>query len=722
MDVDKPQPGVAPQCAAEAEDTAMEYVTTSKEGDGVDGNRNHVNQKLSEDVKMKDAAEPESQAATVQDAASYGEQAEVASTKNTSVLSDAPEPPQPRKKETGFQDKCASSAASATSNAAKSSSKMAREREDEPGDQPAAKRIRTEPPEADTEPTGAAGAAARAEAPQPAYVSGEAEATPTPPDDWARYNDPERDNESLTSNMLRDAKKAIAGIKKTKMGEKLSSPVEINWPELSESYAAVIKNPMDFGKMERNLKEGHYKMLRALKDDAILIYANCCQFNGVSHGITLQAHGYVERVMEALKQAGHDKSRLHRKDSKPVPTPAKRQTEPRTATKKPRRESPAAPATSSAPRVTGESPTFAPAPSGMPLIRRDSTKNAEDKRPIVPPKNKDLEYASKSQKKKLTGEMKFYEELLNQLMSQKHGSLNGPFLMPVDPVALNIPTYFQVIKKPIDLSTIRERIDSGHYKKGKDIEADLNLMFKNCYKFNPVGNFIHDTGKQLEEVCRRLLAEKDAWMKKNAPPTSQPKPPRRAQESDSEDSIADEGEGAEDEASADVRVLNQTIKALENRVKEESDKISKELAKSTPDESLVSISQMLLNTLQTQLIQEKKKMAETKKQPVSKPKQSKSGKPSKPSVSSQKKASATKKAGGSSKKVSKPKRGEPTDKHRTAVTDGILQLGDPDMERCIEIIKKDTNQQVGLFHCEGIDPLLIGSCVTSRANMGVTEQ
>jgi hypothetical protein len=42
--------------------------------------------------------------------------------------------------------------------------------------------------------------------------------------------------------------------------------------------------------------------------------------------------------------------------------------------------------------------------------------------------------------------------MLEKLM--KH-DLGGPFEQPVDPVFLNIPTYFDVIKNPMDFSTVK---------------------------------------------------------------------------------------------------------------------------------------------------------------------------------------------------------------------------------------------------------------------------
>jgi Bromodomain len=39
------------------------------------------------------------------------------------------------------------------------------------------------------------------------------------------------------------------------------------------------------------------------------------------------------------------------------------------------------------------------------------------------------------------------------------------FLVPVDPVALAIPTYFTIVKEPMDISTIEQKISHGRYQK-----------------------------------------------------------------------------------------------------------------------------------------------------------------------------------------------------------------------------------------------------------------
>lgn len=86
-------------------------------------------------------------------------------------------------------------------------------------------------------------------------------------------------------------------------------------------------------------------------------------------------------------------------------------------------------------------------------------------------------------------------------------------LMPLfvtDYVALNIPQYPSIVKKPIDLGTIRQKLEGGRYPMPPfdAFEADMRLLFKNCYLFNPPGSPVHEWGQKLEDVFNRKWDER----------------------------------------------------------------------------------------------------------------------------------------------------------------------------------------------------------------------
>lgn len=75
-----------------------------------------------------------------------------------------------------------------------------------------------------------------------------------------------------------------------------------------------------------------------------------------------------------------------------------------------------------------------------------------------------------------------------------------PFLTPVDPVALNIPDYFDKIKNPMDISTIKHKILTDTYTSPTQFKSDMDLMFSNCYTYNPKDTPVHNMGLELEKT------------------------------------------------------------------------------------------------------------------------------------------------------------------------------------------------------------------------------
>lgn len=84
--------------------------------------------------------------------------------------------------------------------------------------------------------------------------------------------------------------------------------------------------------------------------------------------------------------------------------------------------------------------------------------------------------------------MKQCEMLLKRLMNHQLGWV---FNDPVDVVKLNIPDYFTIIKRPMDLGTIKANIASGVYSSPLDFLADVRLTFKNAMEYNPPGHDVH---------------------------------------------------------------------------------------------------------------------------------------------------------------------------------------------------------------------------------------
>ncbi|XP_040042499.2 CREB-binding protein isoform X1 [Gasterosteus aculeatus] len=87
---------------------------------------------------------------------------------------------------------------------------------------------------------------------------------------------------------------------------------------------------------------------------------------------------------------------------------------------------------------------------------------------------------------------------LESLYRQDPESL--PFRQPVDPMLLGIPDYFDIVKCPIDLSTIKRKLDTGQYQEPWQYVEDVWLMFNNAWLYNRKTSRVYKYCSKLAEV------------------------------------------------------------------------------------------------------------------------------------------------------------------------------------------------------------------------------
>lgn len=133
-----------------------------------------------------------------------------------------------------------------------------------------------------------------------------------------------------------------------------------------------------------------------------------------------------------------------------------------------------------------------------------------------------------------------------------------PFLVPVDPIALNIPEYLDVIKHPMDLGTMKTRLDSGAYASLADFVSDYRLVISNCRTFNPPGTDIVMMAGRLEALLEAKLIEKETA----APPAPKTQPSKKSRD---ESSFAGTFTAADGDR---ILALNRQIQTLQSELNE----------------------------------------------------------------------------------------------------------------------------------------------------------
>ncbi|XP_061375996.1 uncharacterized protein LOC133318070 [Gastrolobium bilobum] len=75
-----------------------------------------------------------------------------------------------------------------------------------------------------------------------------------------------------------------------------------------------------------------------------------------------------------------------------------------------------------------------------------------------------------------------------------------PFNVPVNPEALGIPDYFDIIDTPMDFGTVCNNIEKNDkYMNSEDVFKDVQYIWDNCYKYNNKGDYILDLMRRVKK-------------------------------------------------------------------------------------------------------------------------------------------------------------------------------------------------------------------------------
>ncbi|VDP85670.1 unnamed protein product [Echinostoma caproni] len=98
--------------------------------------------------------------------------------------------------------------------------------------------------------------------------------------------------------------------------------------------------------------------------------------------------------------------------------------------------------------------------------------------------------------------LRHFLQLHEEISNDKHAE---PFIAPVDPVVLHIPDYFQVIKEPMDLTTIRNNLEDGKYSDPWQVVEHFRLMFNNAWLYNKKTSRVYKMCSKLAELFQSRI-------------------------------------------------------------------------------------------------------------------------------------------------------------------------------------------------------------------------
>ncbi|KAI8388692.1 Bromodomain-containing protein [Radiomyces spectabilis] len=346
--------------------------------------------------------------------------------------------------------------------------------------------------------------------------------------------------EGMPSDEAKKARRILNKLIKHRSAIPFLQPVDENL-DGAPDYFKIIKRPMDLGTIKSKMENRRYTSFRQFEDDLRLMFSNCFAYNGPGTFVYNECQT-LEAVLEkelanirgkepeetqnmTIVESPAPSPRLSHAPAIVPPKPPKPSAEPsRPAAPTEKATVPASksaiPATASA-QASTSSPVPVSATPTTPATSAATATPVSSASPSMPPKKPEREETDREK----------VHTILRKTMENQHAF---EFLRPVDPIKQGIPHYLNIIKKPMDLGTVKAKYKTGQYKKAQQFDEDVRLMFRNCYTFNPPNTYVYNEAKALEEVYNKYwqmyygAPTAAASEKKSESPAVIAKPPKPA--------------------------------------------------------------------------------------------------------------------------------------------------------------------------------------------------
>merc|ERR1719244_1175313 len=354
---------------------------------------------------------------------------------------------------------------------------------------------------------------------------------------------------------------------KHQFGWPFQTPVDamkLNIPD----YHKIIKHPMDFGTIKKRLDNNYYWSAKECIKDFNTVFTNCYVYNKAGEDIVVMAQTleklFLTKIASMPKEETESNPAAGVKDDKskkkvvgPTPpaaapgtarpvrsmsvtsstsdggapvesAPPSTTTTPTTLVAPPQETQPPTPPPPQPTTQPGESPVATPSgPDFAPPIKKkqgvkrkadtttadpsggdtgDEKKPARQiKKPVKDMPDTAPQHSTKP-KNRMTEAMKACNEIIKEMFSKKHSAYAWPFYKPVDTEQLDLHDYKTVIKKPMDLGTVKTKMEGRDYRTPAEFAIDMRLIFTNCYKYNPPEHDVVAMARKLQDVFEMRYA------------------------------------------------------------------------------------------------------------------------------------------------------------------------------------------------------------------------
>ncbi|XP_056379131.1 bromodomain testis-specific protein [Hyla sarda] len=363
----------------------------------------------------------------------------------------------------------------------------------------------------------------------------------------------------LTNQLQYLEKAVLKAIWKHHFSWPFQQPVDaakLNLPD----YYQIIKNPMDLSTIRKRLEYNYYPRALDCMQDFNTMFTNCYVYNKPGDDIVLMAQELEKVFMEKIAEMPQEEIELSvvgnrsvknklrtssegesKEDTEPTPAPKKKMTSqkmlrhpfprpviammPQRTTLvplsivRPAKTAPSSPVSKVKKGIKRKADTTTPAVPLMSTSCESSPVPAP--RPTQIPSNSEKPQADTSVRdlpdsqhqvqisinNPQSEQLKHCHNILNEMMSKKHAGYAWPFYKPLDSGCLSLPGLSDIMNCPMDLGTIRDKMESRQYKDTREFASDVRLMFMNCYKHSSPDSEVVNMARKLQDVFEIMFAK-----------------------------------------------------------------------------------------------------------------------------------------------------------------------------------------------------------------------
>uniref|UniRef100_A0AC34RSG6 Bromodomain-containing protein n=1 Tax=Panagrolaimus sp. JU765 TaxID=591449 RepID=A0AC34RSG6_9BILA len=288
-------------------------------------------------------------------------------------------------------------------------------------------------------------------------------------------------------------------------------------------YFDVVKRPMDLGTVEQRIKNKYYVCFNECLQDIKQVWENCYAYNSPTEDVSYMCKNVENAFNEKIRK-------LPSEEYEVTPSWIKSKKKKSSGRHPP-------------PKVSREASTFSSASElattsdELRSLKRKGEPIRELPEKKINPniKNKpaaDFSNLPPKWEGKYNARMNACLKIVHDFLSKKSAKFASHFAEPVDVEGLQLADYYDIVKNPMDLTTIKRKFEAKQYRNAEEFRDDMMLICSNCYLYNPEGSVVHICGRQLqkcfEDRWKRLPPEEsevhEPTTSFNMPILSRPKP------------------------------------------------------------------------------------------------------------------------------------------------------------------------------------------------------